>query len=182
MITPGRLAKRFGLSRSTLLYYDRIGLLEPSGRTISRYRQYAEKDVERLEQICTLRNAGLRLKEIERVLRTPGNLLTRTLEGRLEELNGEIERLRSQQRFILGLLQTDGAGARIRVMNKAIWISLLDAAGFSETDRARWHGEFERQSPEKHRQFLEFLCIPDAEIEAIRARGRGSNRAIDAPH
>ena len=180
MLTPGTLAERFGLSRSTLLYYDRIGLLRPSGRTLSRYRQYSETDVQRLEQICTLRKAGLRLKDIGRVLRAPGNLLARALEGRLDELNDEIEGLRNQQRFILGLLETDEARARIRVMSKAIWTSLLDAAGFSEADRLRWHREFERQSPEKHQQFLEFLCIPDAEIEALRARARDPRGGVDA--
>jgi len=35
-----QLAGRFGLSRSTLLYYDSIGLLSPSERTASNYRLY----------------------------------------------------------------------------------------------------------------------------------------------
>ena len=30
MLTVGVLARRFGLARSTLLYYDRSGLLRPS--------------------------------------------------------------------------------------------------------------------------------------------------------
>ena len=32
-LTIGRLARQHGLSRSTLLYYDRIDLLHPSGRS-----------------------------------------------------------------------------------------------------------------------------------------------------
>lgn len=180
MLTPGVLARRVGLSRSTLLYYDRIGLLRPSRRTLSRYRQYSEKDVQRLEQICTLRKTGLRLKDIGRALGAPANLLTRALEERLDELNDEVERLRNQQRFILGLLGTKRARGRIRVMSKATWTSLLVAAGFSEGDRHRWHADFERQAPEKHQRFLEFLCLPDAEITAIRARARSWRRADGA--
>ncbi len=172
MVTVGKLAKRFGLSRTAMLHYDSIGLLSPCGRSANGYRQYSDSDVRRLEQICTLRNAGLALADIQRVLAAPGNGLTAALEDRLEQLNGEIERLRNQQRFILGLLQTDRARGRIRVMSKALWISLLEAAGFSEADKRRWHADFERQAPEKHQQFLEFLCIPDAEIKAIRARAR----------
>ena len=42
----------------------------------------------------------------------------------------------------------------------------------SEEDRHRWHADFERQAPEKHQRFLEFLCLPDAEMAAIRARAR----------
>ncbi len=42
MITIGRLARRFGLSRSTLLYYDSIGLLSPSTRSAKDYRLYLQ--------------------------------------------------------------------------------------------------------------------------------------------
>ncbi len=176
MLTPGKLAKKFHLSRTALLYYESIGLLQPSGRSESRYRQYSEEDVRRLEQICTLREAGLRLKEIKRVLESPANVLTRALEERLEQLNGEISRLRNQQRFILGLLRTDRAHRRIRVMSKALWVSLLKAAGFSQEDRSRWHADFERLSPEQHQEFLEFLCIPEGEIAAIRGHARRAAR------
>jgi len=172
MITPGKLARRFGLSRTALLHYDTIGLLRPSSRNANGYRYYDEREVRRLEQICSLRAAGLPLKEIQRVLADPGNTLTAALEVRLDELNDHIERLRNQQRFIVGLLQTDEARGRIRVMSKALWISLLDAAGFSEADRGQWHADFEQQSPDKHQQFLEFLCIPDDEIATIRSRAR----------
>ena len=37
-----KLARACGLSRSTLLYYDRLGLLPPSGRTGSGYRCYSD--------------------------------------------------------------------------------------------------------------------------------------------
>ena len=40
MHTAGKLARRYALSRSTLLYYHRIGLLVPSGRSAANYRVY----------------------------------------------------------------------------------------------------------------------------------------------
>ena len=64
MITVGRLAKRFGLSRSTLLYYDSIGLLRPTGRSAKGYRLYSEDDAARLEKICLYRQTGLSLDEV----------------------------------------------------------------------------------------------------------------------
>lgn len=66
--TVGRLARRFGLSRSTLLYYDSIGLLSPTARARGEYRQYGPEEVRRLERICTLRRAGMGLKDIRWVL------------------------------------------------------------------------------------------------------------------
>ncbi|MBI4963350.1 MAG: MerR family transcriptional regulator [Desulfomonile tiedjei] len=169
MYTIGKLARKFGLSRSTLLYYDSIGLLKPSSRTEGAYRQYSASDVARLEQICTYRKAGLALKEISNILDSPDHGFAQTLEQRLDELNDEIQHLRDQQRFILGLLKNRALFDRIGVMNAATWTSLLSACGFSEEDMIRWHVEFERSAPEKHRQFMEFLCIPDSQIETIRS-------------
>ncbi len=54
-MTIGELSRKFELSRSTLRYYDRIGLLPPSGSTAANYRIYTEKDVQRLEKICLYR-------------------------------------------------------------------------------------------------------------------------------
>src|SRR6185369_4451961 len=42
-----KLARTCDLSRSTLLYYDRLGLLKPSGRTASGYRYYTDADQRR---------------------------------------------------------------------------------------------------------------------------------------
>ena len=53
MYTVGHLARSFGLSRSTLLYYDSIGLCKPSGRSAANYRTYTEKDRERLGRRAT---------------------------------------------------------------------------------------------------------------------------------
>ena len=93
MTTVGRLARSFGLSRSTLLYYDSIGLLEPSGRSAKGYRLYTEEDAQRLEQICRYRKTGVSLQEIKHLLEAPGSRLAEILERRLDDLNGEIHDL-----------------------------------------------------------------------------------------
>ena len=67
-VSIGRLAQRFGLSRSTLLYYDSIGLLTPSERTPANYRIYSDKDIRRMEQIAVYREAGLPLQTIGAML------------------------------------------------------------------------------------------------------------------
>ena len=69
----------------------------------------------------------------------------------------------------MGLLRNRSLFDRIGVMNVQTWTSLLSACGFSEEDMLKWHAQFERQAPERHRQFLEFLCLPDREIDAIRS-------------
>jgi DNA-binding transcriptional MerR regulator len=169
LYTIGRLAKKFHLSRSSLLYYDSIGLLKPSARTTGDYRAYSEEDARRLEQICVYRRAGLPLTEIAKILDAPESSLAPVLEARLDELNEEITRLRRQQHFIIGILQNKALAQRMGVMTKETWTSLLAASGFSQEDMIMWHIEFERHAPEKHKQFLEFIGLEDDESEAIRS-------------
>ncbi len=171
--TIGKLAKKFGLSRSALLYYDSIGLLRPTGHVAGEYRSYSEEDAARLSRICLYRRVGLPLAEIKTALDEPDSGLSGILEARLDELNRDMAALRGQQRLIVGLLKNRGAmhdaEARIGFMNRETWVRLLESAGFDQLDQMRWHMAFERHNPEKHREFLEFLCIPDDEAARIRA-------------
>lgn len=171
MATIGQLAKRHGLARSTLLHYDRIGLLTPGGRTPAGYRIYAPADEARLARIVTLREAGLSLERIKQVLAAQPAALEQALEERLTQLNREIGRLRGQQQVIARLLQSSG-DKKNRVMTKEGWVALLRDAGMSEEDMWNWHALFEESAPEAHHDFLESLNIPLAEIKTIRAWSR----------
>ena len=167
-ITIGRLAKRFGLSRSTLLYYDSIGLLTPSERTPASYRIYSDKDVRRMGQIAVYREAGLPLRAIGAMLDGRMGASASLLEERLVQINREIQRLREQQQVLVGLLKNHKALRASRVMTKERWVSLLAATGMNDEDMRRWHVEFESMAPEAHQDFLESLGISKKEIRAIR--------------
>ncbi len=170
METIGIFAQRFGLSRSTLLYYDRIGLLKPSVRAESGYRRYGSEEGARMEKICSYRQAGLGLEEIQSILNSESeNELTQALERRFEELVSEIEKLRQQQGFIVQVLKRDDLLTRIKVVSKKSWTQLLRDSGFSDDDMNRWHAEFEQHDPDRHEKFLRLLSIPEEEIKTIRA-------------
>lgn len=166
--TVGSLARKFGLSRSTLLYYDAIGLLCPEGHEKGDYRRYSERDRQRLEQILRYRQAGIALKEIARILEAPASGAREVLERRFADLGREIEALHEQQRLVAGLLQRPELLARTGHLTKERWMALLEKAGFSGEDMRRWHVRFERSDPDNHRQFLEYLHIPGDEITLIR--------------
>lgn len=170
--TIGKLARRYGLSRSTLLYYDRIGILKPSGRLPNGYRAYSNTDEERLKGIVTYRKTGASMREIRRMIDGGKGSLRQVLDRRLEQLNEAVAGLREQQRFILGLLKSRKVTSRVGVMNLSLWVTLLKAAGFTQDDMNRWHTAFERSSPTSHQKFLEFLCIPADEIARIRRNSR----------
>jgi DNA-binding transcriptional MerR regulator len=174
-ISVSRIGRRFGLSRSALLYYDRIGLLSPSVRSSAGYRIYSDDDVKRLEAICRYRDIGLRLEQIRDLLANRPSRTTELLEARLDQLNTEIARLREQQRVIVRLLANRRKLGRTRAIDKAGWVRLLRAAGLDDDAMHRWHIEFERLAPEAHQDFLESLGLEKPEVTRIRKWSRVSD-------
>lgn len=161
------LGRRFGLSRSTLLYYDQIGLLRPSYRTEADYRQYTQEDLNRLERICFYREAGLSLAEIACLLENAINDSS-ILERRLREIGREVATLKSQQRLVAGMLKTVAAGIDASGLDKELWLSLHKACGLDEAALKHWHTEFERRAPAAHHDFL--LSLGLSEKESIQVR------------
>ncbi len=172
-LSISKLGQAFGLSRSTLLYYDRIGLLEPSGRTGSGYRSYSEKDYRRLERICQFREAGLTLKEIRYVLSSGGRPDANLLDKRLRETAATIVDLKNQQRVLARMLTRIASGNASTPVDVKLWVEMLQAAGMDQKARKRWHTEFERRAAEAHNEFLLSLGIPPEEVVKIRRWSRG---------
>lgn len=172
LYTIGKLCKEFNLSRSTLLYYDNIGLLKASERSEADYRRYSEEDKSRLSQICAFREAGVPLERIKEILNNEGASEGYILERRLLELNQEIRFLRLQQKFIVEMLRSKNLSDRSIPMDKETFTSILKSMGLDEVTLINLHKQFEEKSPESHQFFLEFLGISDDEIKHIREYSR----------
>jgi DNA-binding transcriptional MerR regulator len=175
MLTIGQLARKYSLSRSALIYYDKLGVLSPNGRSYSNYRLYSDADQKKLDRIVQFRSAGLSLETISHLLDRRGGDLGEALEQRLSSLNDEIQALRNQQKVILNLLENTNTAPNARVLTKAIWISILKAAGLDEAGMKQWHIEFEKTSPEAHQDFLESIGIDHEEIQLIRDWSRSAD-------
>jgi DNA-binding transcriptional MerR regulator len=67
-LTIGEMSRRTGVPVKTLRFYSDEGLLPLAGRTSSRYRLYATQALVRLDLIRALRDAGLSLDSIKKVL------------------------------------------------------------------------------------------------------------------
>src|SRR5262245_16078950 len=68
-LTIGELSRRTGIPVKTLRFWSDEGLLPPASRSASGYRLYAEEALIRLDLVRTLREAGLGLDAIRKVLR-----------------------------------------------------------------------------------------------------------------
>ena len=172
-LTIGALARTSGLSRSTLLYYDRLGLLPAGQRSSANYRLYSTAEAQQLEQICMYRQLGIPLKEIGRLLREPGGILpVEILRRRLQTLDKDIAVLRRQQQCIVQLLKQESIYDEDHMITKERWVEIMRAAGLGEQDMMNWHAQFETMEPEAHQEFLESLGIEPDEIKKIREHSR----------
>jgi DNA-binding transcriptional MerR regulator len=177
MMTVSALARKCGLSRSTLLYYESRGLLRRPPRTSGNYRAYGDQDEQRIRQIGLLRKVGLSVADIGALLDRPGGGAAAILERRLIAIDAEIEALRDHQRAILRLLQRSRSFRRNQMITKEKWVSIMRAAGLKDADMDRWHAEFEKSAPQEHQEFLEFLHIGADEIAKIREWSRKGARS-----
>ncbi|MFJ2023962.1 MerR family transcriptional regulator [Streptomyces sp. NPDC087897] len=103
----GEVARRSGVSARMLRHYESLGLVRPSGRTGSGYREYSGEDIRRIFHIESLRAMGLSLREIGRALDEPGftpsalvdDLIRRTREriAAETELLARLHRVRARE-------------------------------------------------------------------------------------
>lgn len=65
-LTISEVAERTGLTRHTLRYYERDGLMLGVGRAGSGHRRYSERDLGWIELITKLRATGMPVREVRR--------------------------------------------------------------------------------------------------------------------
>ncbi len=172
MYRISELARRVGLSRSTLLYYDRIGLLSPTGRSRAGYRLYSEADRERLVALCGFRAAGLGIEDIRRLLADTTDAGEAVIRRRLEGIGEEIRTLQAQQRLLVEMLHLKAGGTLPAQVDRETWVEMLRAAGMDDAALESWHAEFEARAPGAHHAFLLSLGIEPEEAERIRGWSR----------
>jgi DNA-binding transcriptional MerR regulator len=168
MYTIGRLAHKFHISRSTLLYYDSIGLLTPSARDANKYRMYSDEDYRRLEKIMVYREAGISLEKIHSILEAEQAGIVNELQQRLKSLNEEMNLLRQQQYYVTSLLEHMDIISCHNIEKLKVLIGIMTAAGVTEKARWTFHNNLETLQPDCHQAFLEMLGLNPEEIKHCR--------------
>jgi DNA-binding transcriptional MerR regulator len=168
MFTVTQLANMCNISRSALLYYERVGLLQAKTRTSNGYRWYGEAEKQRLEAILRFRSFGVAVTEINHLLEHNDMASQATLlKAQFNKLEASITDLRKQQSAIVALLKQPELMENTMV-TKQRWVEIMQASGFSENDMIKWHQNFEKMEPDEHQKFLESLGIKSDEIVKIR--------------
>ncbi|MFF2365160.1 HEAT repeat domain-containing protein [Streptomyces sp. NPDC058122] len=111
----GEVARRSGVSARMLRHYESLGLVRPSGRTGSNYREYSGDDIRRIFHIESLRSLGLSLREIGRALDDPGFTPSSLVEGLIDQTR---ERIAAETELLTRL-------RRIHAAEPADWEDVL---------------------------------------------------------
>lgn len=102
----GEVARRSGVSARMLRHYESLGLVRPSGRTGSGYREYSAEDIRRIFQIESLRSLGLSLREIGRALDDPGSTPSALVADLIRQTR---ERIAAETELLTQLRRIDAA-------------------------------------------------------------------------
>lgn len=125
MYRISELAAQVGLSRATLLYYEKVGLIKGQ-RLANGYRTYSERDVQRLHLVQQLQAGGLTLKECQACLNAKIERLL--LLDRLHQLDEEISQKQQSRKLLTALL--------------------------GEGDLKAWHEHTDKVAPDAHLDWL----------------------------
>jgi len=149
------VARLAGVSSRTLRYYDKVGLLAPSSRSVAGYRLYTAADLLRLQQIMIGRSLGLSLEAIRKLLDDPlldrRQLLLQQRQALVEKARATEEMIRSVD-VALTLLNSEYLEDAPVDMKKLF--DGFDPAQHEQEARERWGGsEAYAQSRQRTRRY-----------------------------
>jgi DNA-binding transcriptional MerR regulator len=113
----GELSRRTGLSVRTIRYYSEVGLVPEAARSPSGYRRYDTAAVVRLEFVRTLRELGLDIATIRRVL-DRGEDLSRVAAAHADALGAQIRVLRLRRAALRAVARREPTPMEVDRMNR----------------------------------------------------------------
>jgi DNA-binding transcriptional MerR regulator len=167
------------VSVRTLRFYDKVGLLAPSGRTESGYRLYGDADLVQLEQILALKFLGFSLEEIRSFLKAA----PLGLRDRLAQQKAMLRERRAQLDTVLGAIEE---AERLLDADGGDWDSLVTLIRAIQMGQQNdWHKKY---FDDEQRQTMERLSQQSYSAEArekLAARGpwtEEDQRRVDAQY
>ncbi|MCV0424293.1 MAG: MerR family transcriptional regulator [Roseibium sp.] len=112
LLTAAECASRIGISVKALRVYEAQGLLAPL-RTEKNWRLYGAEDIARLNEIMFLKQLGLSLSEIAKLLSGQTTDVSRLLEMQETLQNNRLEQAERSLRLICSLRAKCGSGDRL---------------------------------------------------------------------
>ncbi|MCP3801975.1 MerR family transcriptional regulator [Allokutzneria sp. A3M-2-11 16] len=122
LFTIGQLARRTGLAVRTIRFWSDDGVVPPTARSGAGYRLYNAEAVARLELVSALRELGLDLATVRRVVLRQQSV-TDVARTHLRALDAEIRLLRLRRALLWSVVYREGTTEEIAIMNKFAHLS-----------------------------------------------------------
>ena len=125
LLSIGELARRAGLPVRTIRFWSDTGVLPPAARTASGRRLYDTACVARLELVATLRDLGLGLADVRRVL--DGQVsIAEVAAVHLDALGAQIRALRLHRAVLAVVVKRAAGNEEMTMMNKLAQMSVAE--------------------------------------------------------
>ncbi|MFI6810674.1 MerR family transcriptional regulator [Streptomyces luteogriseus] len=125
LLTIGELARVTGLTVRTIRYWSDEGALPPVGRSAGGYRLYDAASVARLELIRTLRELGLGLTDVRRVL-AGETTVAQVAAAHVVALDAQIRALKVTRAVLSTVAKRDSSVEEMTLMNRLARLSATE--------------------------------------------------------
>jgi DNA-binding transcriptional MerR regulator len=122
LLTIGQMARRLGLPARTIRYWSDVGVVPPTERSGGGYRLYDAEAVARLELVRTLRELGLGLEDVRRVLEKE-TTVAEVAAAHVEALDLQIRTLRLRRAVLSTVAKGRSSTEEMVMMNKLARLS-----------------------------------------------------------
>ncbi|RSM59589.1 MerR family transcriptional regulator [Actinoplanes sp. ATCC 53533] len=125
LLTIGQLAHRTGLAARTLRFWSNEGAVPPAARSASGYRLYDAASVARVELVRTLRELGLGLDDVRRVL-DGGATVAEVAETHVAALDARIRSLKVSRAVLSTVSKRGSTAEETALMNRLARLSATE--------------------------------------------------------
>jgi len=155
-------AQLAGVTIRALHHYDHLNLLKPR-RSQAGYRLYAPRDLERLEQIVTLKFIGLSLKEIRSMIGPKAASLPDALRMQRRALE---HKRRLLDRAIDAIRQAESATASGTAPDAALLKNIIEVIEMQENEN--WASQYYSESAQEKIKERQKLWNPDLQEQVSK--------------
>lgn len=122
LFTIGQLARRTGLPVRTIRFWSDIDVIPPAARSAAGYRLYDVEALARLDLVRTLRELGLDLGTVARILARQSTVAD-VARAHAEALDTEIRTLQLRRAVLRSIARRNSTTEEMRVMNRLARLS-----------------------------------------------------------
>ncbi|MDR0520139.1 MAG: MerR family transcriptional regulator [Clostridiales Family XIII bacterium] len=143
-LTISQFARLTGISKSTLMYYDKLGIFRPQERGANNYRKYAPNQLTTINQIRVMSALGMSIKKMQSVVkgRNPESIAS-IIRGSLHDIDAQIAWLETSKRLAETICQLIDMGMEVEKNGEVDGISIraMNEWGIWVGEKNEWDGE-----------------------------------------